>query len=195
MNTKQAVANRIIELCQGNIFLLRNSKEVSAWRIDIAELFERYTQHLVQKAIREMPAKFHANPRFSARGYLPAWGLKYLEPDALILSENLSIAVDAKYKAHYYSRNQTSALLKETHREDLHQILAYCSFSSTKNKAGMLFYPSDHYASESFSYANSYNVTRNDIIIVGLPFEPEIKPDTMQSLWQLFSGMISPVPA
>ncbi len=178
---------------QGNIFLLRSSKEVNAWRIDIAELFERYTQYIVRKTIREMPARFIANPRFSAHGYMPAWGLKYLEPDALILSENLSIAVDAKYKAHYYSRNQTSAVLKDTHREDLHQILAYCSFSSNKNKAGMLFYPANQYASQSFSYANSYNGTRNDIIIVGLPFEPEIKPVIMQSLWQLLNGMITPV--
>ena len=180
---------------QGNIFLHRNSKEVSAWRIDIAELFERYTQHLVQKVIREMPARFYANPRFSARGYLPSWGLKYLEPDALIETENLSIAVDAKYKAHYYSRNQTSSILKETHREDLHQILAYCSFSSARNKAGMLFYPSDQYSSQSFSYTNSYNGTRNEIILVGLPFEPEIRPETQQGLWKLLNDLVAPVSA
>ena len=178
---------------QGNIFLHRNSKETSAWRIDIAELFERYTQFLVQRIIREMPAKFHANPRFSSRGYLPSWGLRYLEPDALIEAENLSIAIDAKYKAHYYSRNQTSSILKQTHREDLHQLLAYCSFSSAKNKAGMLFYPADHYSSQSFSYTNNYNGTQNEIIIIGLPFEPEIHPDTQQGLWHLLNHMISPV--
>lgn len=178
---------------QGNIFLHRNNKEVGAWRIDIAELFERYTQHLVQKVIREMPAKFYANPRFSSYGYLPSWGLKYLEPDALIETDNLSIAVDAKYKAHFYSRNQTSSILKETHREDLHQILAYCSFSSTKNKAGMLVYPANRYSSQSFSYTNSYNGTQNEIIIIGLPFEPEVKPETQQGLWKLLNNLVAPV--
>jgi len=180
---------------QGNVFLLRNSREVSAWRIDIAQLFERYTQYIVHQVIREMPAQFHANPRFSAYGYLPSWGLKYLEPDALIETENISIAIDAKYKAHYYSRNQTSAILKETHRADLHQILAYCSFSSAKNKAGILFYPADQYSSQSFSYTNGYNGTRNEVIIVGLPFEPDIKQGTMQSLWKLMNSMIVPISA
>lgn len=179
---------------QGNVFLFRNSKEVSAWRIDIAELFERYTQHIVQKVIREMSAKFLANPRFSSQGRIPAWGLKYLEPDALILTERLSIALDAKYKAHYYSRNQTSSILKDAHREDLHQILSYCSFSSTKDKAGILFYPADQYSSQSFSYTNSYNGTRNEVYIVGLPFEPEIKPDVMKGIWQLLNGLIMSTP-
>ena len=175
---------------QGNIFLFRTSKETSAWRIDIAELFEKYVQHMVGSIVRELPVRFYANPRFSSRGYLPNWGLRYLEPDALIETPDLSIAVDAKYKAHFYSRYQTSLTLRETHREDLHQILAYCAFSSAKDKAGMLFYPADKYSSQSFYYTNQYNGTRNEIIIVGLPFEAEVKPETRQSLWRLLNSVL-----
>lgn len=178
---------------QGNIFLNAYSKEVCAWRIDVAELFEKYVQHIVQGILREMPVKFYKNPRFPSRGSLPSWGLKHLEPDALIEAENMSIALDAKYKVHYYSHNQTSAILKETHRDDLHQILSYCSFSTAKNKAGMLFYPANDFSSQSFNYSNQFNGTRTEVIIVGLPFEAEINPKTTQGLNKLFSDILSPV--
>jgi len=177
---------------QGNVFLFRTSQETGAWRIDIAALFEKYVQHILGGIVRELPATFHRNPRFTSRGFLPSWGLRYLEPDALIETQDMSIAVDAKYKAHFYSRNQTSTTLRETHREDLHQMLAYCSFSSAKDKAGMLFYPADSFSSQAFHYTNQYNGTRNEIIIVGLPFEAEIKPETRQSLWSLMNGLIKP---
>lgn len=180
---------------KGNIFLHAFGKEVSAWRIDIAILFEKYVQHLLQTIVREMPVKFYKNPRFPSRGYLPAWGLKHLEPDALIEAEHMSIAMDAKYKVHFYSRNQTSLLLKETHRADLHQILSYCSFSTAKHKAGMLFYPADVYSSQSFNYSNQYNGTRTEVIIVGLPFEAELKPETMQGLAKLLNEVLKPIPA
>lgn len=180
---------------QGNIFLNAYSKEVCAWRIDVAHLFEKYVQHLIQGVLREMPVRFYKNPRFPSRGFLPSWGLKHLEPDALIEAENMSIAIDAKYKAHYYSRNQISSILKETHRDDLHQILSYCSFSIAKSKAGMLFYPANKFSSQSFYYSNQYNGTRTEIIIVGLPFEAEIKPETSQGMSKLFNKILNPVTA
>lgn len=180
---------------QANVFLNAHSKEVSAWRIDIADLFEKYVQHTVQTIVREMPARLYKNPRFTVRGYLPSWGLKHLEPDALIETDRISVAIDAKYKVHYYSRNQTSTILKETHRADLHQILSYCSFSTAKYKAGMLFYPSNKYSSQSFYYTNPYNGTQTEVVIVGLPFEAEIKNETIQGLTSLFSNVINPMHA
>lgn len=174
-----------------NTLLHRSGHEMGAWRIDISILFERYVQFIIQKVVREMPARYISNPRFSSHGFLPNWGIKYLEPDALIENDHTGIAIDAKYKAHFYSRNQTSDLLKSTHREDLHQILAYCSFSKNQNKMGMLFYPSNSFSSQTFSYTNSYNKTRNEISLIGLPFEPDISQDTILSLWEIFSNKLA----
>ena len=39
-------------------------------------------------------------------------------------------------------------------------------------------------------YTNQYNGTRNEIIIVGLPFEAEVKLETRQSLWRLLNSII-----
>jgi hypothetical protein len=179
---------------QGNIFLNRKSKEVSAWRIDIAQLFERYAQYILKRVINRMPARFYSNPKFSAYGDLPAWGMRYLEPDALIETETDSIVIDAKYKSHLYNKRQASEKLQEAYRADLHQILAYSSFSTSKNKTGILIYPAEYFSYQISSYTNHYNGARNKAVILGLPFESQIKPQVLQALHDMFNQLLAQTP-
>ncbi len=128
---------------QANVILQKESTSYMAWRIDMAELFERYVQHVVSKSIKGLSGTVLLNKKIHGKGSIPSWGLHYLEPDMIIkFNENIFMA-DAKYKAHYYSVAQKSDMLKETHRADLHQLLAYCSFSPQANKLGILFYPAN----------------------------------------------------
>ena len=77
---------------------------------------------------------------------------------------------DAKYKAHYYTYGQNSEILKETHRTDLHQLLAYCSFSPEKNKTGVLFYPSNKPGCRKINYIEQFGGINNTVYIYSIPF-------------------------
>ena len=48
---------------QANVILNKDSHSCMAWRIDIALLFERYVQHIVNMAAKERAAKMIANHR------------------------------------------------------------------------------------------------------------------------------------
>jgi 5-methylcytosine-specific restriction endonuclease McrBC regulatory subunit McrC len=67
------------------------------------------------------------------------------------------VFIDAKYKSNLYNKFDQSELLKEGHRHDLHQIMAYSSFSKTNFKYGFLCYPSDKIEIKSIQYKNSIN--------------------------------------
>jgi hypothetical protein len=167
---------------QANIFLRQDNDEIGAWRIDVTQLFEKYVQHVLAQVLREMPAKMSKNHKFAARGHLHSWGLHYLEPDIIIHSDRNQVVADVKYKPHYYSRGKSSDILKETHRADLHQILAYCSFTESKDKSGLLFYPADKCGYEKIIYTNSFNSVKNTVFIFGIPFSADILPETHNTL-------------
>lgn len=174
---------------QANV-LLQNSSTfcVSAWRIDMSQLFERYVQHVVTIAAKEKHALVKANEKIHGQGKIPQWGLKYLEPDIIIkLNDSIFIA-DAKYKAHNYAFFKNSDTLKSSHRADLHQILAYCSFSPQQNKTGILFYPSDSWHSRKIQYTEKMSRTCNTVILCGIPFGADQLDDAVKSVKDLLSS-------
>ena len=157
---------------QANILLKNESTECTAWRIDMAELFERYVQTIVVRAVRELSGVVYPNKKIDGEGYIPSWGLKYLQPDITIRIGNNIYMADAKYKANYYVQSKESEILKETHRADLHQLLAYCSFEPQfSNKIGILFYPANktNYSVINYSAGNFGGMT-NKVILCGLAF-------------------------
>ena len=138
----------------------------------MAELFERYVQTIVVRAVRELSGVVYPNKKIDGEGYIPSWGLKYLEPDITIRIGNNIYMADAKYKANYYVQSKESEILKETHRADLHQLLAYCSFEPQfSNKIGILFYPANktNYSVINYSAGNFGGMT-NKVILCGLAF-------------------------
>ena len=71
---------------------------------------------------------------------------KYLLPDVIIEKENEIIILDAKYKEHWEEMNFNSWAnleeeIRERHREDLLQILAYSSVTDKKTITSCLIYP------------------------------------------------------
>ena len=124
-----------------NIIITNNRQNAKAWKIDSSQLFERYVQYICAHVGRRIGGSVKSNPKMSIRGlpYLPGWSLRYLEPDMIMRVENTMVSVDAKYKAHML--NNTGDELKESFRSDLHQVLAYSSFSESVNKFACIFYP------------------------------------------------------
>ncbi len=155
---------------QANMLLQNGTTSCLAWRIDMAKLFERYAQYVVARSLRGFDGTVISNSKIRGRGQIAQWGLKYLEPDMIVKCGTSYFMADAKYKAHYYAFGQNSEVLKETHRADLHQLLAYCSFSPEKNKTGILFYPASRPSCRKINYLEQFGGINNIVYLCGIPF-------------------------
>lgn len=168
---------------QANKVLQHNLIESVAWRVDFSEVFERFVQHIFKGIAQEQGARLLKNTKM--KGYSPypsAWELRHLEPDAILQKEDTSVFIDAKYKAHLYNRYSISDALKEEHRHDLHQILAYMSFSKGDKKQGILCYPSNEVSIKQLKYKNPVNECENNVKLVGIPLSVSAYPDVSKML-------------
>lgn len=77
--------------------------------------------------------------------------------------------------------------MKEEYRRDLHQILAYSSFSQTSFKYSFLCYPSTSFECNHVKYYNELNGVTNSIFILGLP----IKKSLISEIKNHLLGVIS----
>lgn len=157
---------------QANKLLNHRSRNRYSWRIDSAELFERFAQYIVHEVGKKLGAKVESNARYQISGINNlAWALRYLEPDILLIKENYICTIDAKYKAHMFNTSACTDNLKDSFRQDLHQILAYSAFDLTKDKDAMILYPCNKFKSIPLSAISGYTNVRNRITLVGLPFD------------------------
>lgn len=174
---------------QANVLLQKGSTTCVAWRIDMATLFERYIQYIVTRSLIGLNGTVIPNSKIHGRGQIAQWGLKYLEPDMIIKYNSSVFMADAKYKAHYYAFGQNSEILKETHRSDLHQLLAYCSFSPEKNKTGILFYPSNTPSCRKINYLERLSGINNTVYLYGIPFGINEIDNATNEIRQLFTRL------
>lgn len=157
---------------EANILLSANTKEVTAWRIDLADLFERFVQFIFSLVCKESQYMQVNNHHINRSGdNLPGWSLKYLEPDLILLNDHHSLIIDAKYKSHFYNIRQNSDLLSEEHRKDLHQILAYSSFVENREITLILCYPYSKIDYRRVNYGSYLLGNSVNIFLVGIPFD------------------------
>lgn len=184
--------NLRVKLCklQANKILNIELSACPGWRLDAANIFEKYVQHVFIEVSKELGGKLLPNLKLPGQQTNRfSWELKYLEPDALYQKGNLSIFIDAKYKSHLFNLYSTSEKLESEHRHDLHQIMAYLSFSKHATKYGMLCYPSDKVQHKKLVYKNSFGSTTNKIILVGLPLKVESYAEIKNLLSKLISEL------
>lgn len=166
-----------------NKILNFNFADSTAWRVDFADVFEKFVQYVFKEVAKESGGRLLANYKF--KGYTSrqnAWELNHIEPDAILQKNELLVFIDAKYKSHLYNKYEVSELLKEEHRHDLHQIMAYTSFSKTQSKFGFLCYPSQEVEIKEIKYHNPINQTLSKIKIIGLPLKKDIINDARRLL-------------
>lgn len=162
-----------------------------AWRVDFADVFEKFTQYIFKQMAKETGGKVFSNTRFyakSSKNY--AWELKYLEPDAIYKKNQSVIFIDAKYKSHIYNKFTHSESLKDEYRHDLHQIMAYSSFNQAAEKYGILCYPSFKLDFKKRTYINSINGAENTILILELPLKSSIVEEAKKLLIRELSQII-----
>lgn len=168
---------------QANKILNFNLLDSTAWRVDFSDVFEKFIQHIFKEVAKETGGRLYSNFKFhsmTSKHY--AWELKHIEPDAILQKENLLIFIDAKYKSNLYNKFDQSEVLKEDHRHDLHQILAYSSFGKTDFKFGFLCYPSEQIELKSIKYKNGINEATITILILGVPLKKDSINETKRLL-------------
>lgn len=92
------------------------------------------------------------NPKYAGHGANFDWLLHYLEPDIVLKFAETQIIVDAKYKSYLYHKHSKSDTLRESFRNDLHQLLAYTSFSAEKNKPCVIVAPFSRFEVSNIQY-------------------------------------------
>lgn len=168
--------NPTIKTCKelANKILNYNLVDSTAWRVDFSDVFEKFVQYIFKEVSKETGGKLFSNFKFPSRTSLHySWELKHIEPDAIYQKENFLVFIDAKYKSNLYNKYDNSEILKEDHRHDLHQIMAYSSFSKTDLKYGFLCYPSDKLEIKKIKYINGINKVTNTILVMGIPLKKD----------------------
>lgn len=154
-----------------NKLLEHSTTNCKSWRIDSAELFERYVQYVLEHVGKISGARVMNNNKFPIGGeHRPAWVLRYLEPDVILYKEDTFYFADAKYKAHMLNVQSSSDAFKEAFRSDLHQVLAYSSFDSSKDKTAILVYPCNKFKNIKLEAINQIGNVHNQVFLIGLPF-------------------------
>lgn len=168
---------------QANRILNFKLVDSTAWRVDFSDVFEKFIQHIFKEAAKETGGRLYQNFKFHSRTSKHySWELKHIEPDAIYQKEEVLVFVDAKYKSNLYNKFDQSETIKEEHRHDLHQIMAYSSFSKTDFKFGFLCYPSNQIEIKSIQYKNGINETTNTILILGVPLKKDSILETKKTL-------------
>ena len=171
----------------GNNIIKNDSSSLYAWRIDFAAFFEKYVQFLLKNVAFQRGASISTNRKYPINGKKPAWGLAYLEPDIVIQKDKTQYIVDAKYKAHMFNIENSVEDLKESFRKDLHQVLAYSSFSNQVLKHVILIYPCNVYKEVRMKIESSISTNSCEVILVGISLKKSEVPDIQEKLFKLIS--------
>lgn len=177
----------------GMRILQNNVSSKRAWRIDYSEFFERYVQYVLKLVAGLKGARLENNKKYRISGDKTAWTLSYLEPDAVMYKDGVQYIIDAKYKSHMYNVNRMGEELKDTFREDFHQVLAYSSFGGNIQKYVMLIYPSEHFISRELCIRSSINGYSAKAYLVGIPLKKSDLEDTKMNLSELINFNFSPL--
>lgn len=155
----------------GNRILNSVMAEYRAWSLDFSKLYEMYVQYIISEVIKGKNEISINNATFGVSGQRASWSLAYLEPDIIIRKGTHQIIVDAKYKTHMLNSNSSNVnTLKDEFRSDLHQVLAYSSFSEERQKSAILIYPANHFIKKVQTIRNPYLNIINTVYLVGIPF-------------------------
>lgn len=174
-----------IKICKGqaNKILHFNLMDSTAWRVDFSYVFEKFIQYIFKTVAKEIGGQLYSNFRFpskTSKHY--SWELSHIEPDAIFQKGKVLVFIDAKYKSNLYNKFSKSNILKDDYRRDLHQIMAYSSFSKTPLKFGFLCYPSNQVELKSTCYNNKINKTTNVILTLGVSLKKESVKHTKKLL-------------
>lgn len=169
----------------GNNILKNQTTLACAWTFNIAKLYERYVQYIFGRVMHKMGGNIHCNNKYRITGQRPSWCLNYLEPDILLRYRNKEVIVDAKYKSHMMNLHVNTETLRNSFREDLHQVLAYSSLSDSKDKTIVFCYPCSSVIHKSMTVSSSFNCSQIKIYLLGIPVNKAKTEETIKYIFTL----------
>ncbi len=149
------------------------------WQMSMETLFEAYVEAGLSKLVKEVGGTLKTGRKretITAISWEPSFtgSQRYLLPDAIIERDGQHIIVDAKYKDHWEDLNIDSwhmleQEIRERHRADLFQVLAYASMADVKRISCCLVYPCRPKTYESLAkrnrIAHKASIAMNDRLI------------------------------
>lgn len=134
------------------------------WRMPMEIFFEAWVEAIAESLVRNIGGHLKIG-RKRETVYPITWDPPYLGsqrsliPDLIIEKEDSTIILDAKYKSHWEELNisrwsRLGQHLRERHREDLMQILAYSNLSDKPHVISYLIYPCKKSTWESLKSRN-----------------------------------------
>lgn len=122
-----------------------------AWRLDLEVFFEAWVETVVERLGRSVGARLRAGRLNQTKvpiNWEPKWAgsQRSLIPDVVLERADLTVVFDAKYKQHGEELNlggwrSADEMLREHHRNDLLQVLAYAGLFNTSRVVACLVYP------------------------------------------------------
>jgi hypothetical protein len=121
------------------------------WKMNMEELFESYVESVIEKIVQQTGGTLKSGR--NRETIIPiSWDPPFLGsqsslvPDLVVEKEDVVHIIDAKYKDHWEDLNTENwynigDTIRERHRNDLLQILAYASLPENKEIRCSLMYP------------------------------------------------------
>jgi hypothetical protein len=150
-----------------------------AWNLSVEEVWEAWVSRFSASLARQlgMVASQYQGARRHLKWIGHVHSMGALIPDVELRSMDRTIWIDAKYKAHLELLSQRgwqglSDAVRDEHRADLHQALAYASLADAPHVDTLLVYPqvSDDYRPISTLASVTSGRRRVRIFLANLPF-------------------------
>ena len=178
--TDLPIVKRIKEIA--NRIILQKHSQSYVRRIDVALFFERYVPWTFKQWGKRIGGEMVCNPKHAGHGANFDWLLHYLEPDIVLKFAETQIIVDAKYKSYLYRKHSKSDTLRESFRNDLHQLLAYTAFSTEKKKPCVIVASFSRFEVSKIQYRSPFSDATIEISCLGIPFSAGSLPETIDQL-------------
>lgn len=126
-------------------------REGLAWMLSMEEFFEAWLELLAEQYARKFGGRVRRGRKRETVvpiSWEPPWvgSQRALIPDVLIERTDRTVILDAKYKSHWEDLNlrgwhSVRDYVREHHRNDILQVLAYANIPDTKHVTTCLVYP------------------------------------------------------
>lgn len=156
------------------------------WRMPMEQFFEAWVERVFTEVARRTGGRLRTGRLGETTvplDWRPAWlgSQTSLKPDLWIEWPDRALVVDAKYKRHWDDLRLSSwrdieTEIREQHRHDLHQILAYASLTDAPDVSACLVYPClpDHHLSTQATLG--HNTRRLHLHLTGIPISADTNP-------------------
>jgi hypothetical protein len=171
-----------------------------AWSMSMAQFFEAWAETIMSAVARRIGGLLTTGRQRQTVAPL-SWSPPYLGsqkslvPDVILEREDHTIIVDAKYKEHWEEmqdrrwRNLEEDI-RERHRADLLQVLAYANLSTKPRTTVCLVYPCLETTWESLRVRNllfhrasvGAGERRVDLVLTAFPISTKVLPDVVESV-------------